>query len=262
MSHDLIRHLEDLAARAWPPAYVQILEGWQIRHTAGMSYRSNSVLPRYSSATGFVLAEQVRLVEEYYASRELAPTFRISPAAHPAELDTMLAERGYERVADGSVLIAPLDSMLARVRSAPGIVAEVGEQPGCDWLTTYCIAEGIGPHERESLHSVLRRVPGRLAFAVTSVSEDLAATALGVLEGEWLGLFCVATRPEFRRRGAASAAVAAVSGWGKTLGARNLYLQVEEVNVGARLLYEQAGMQTLYRYHFRRKPLLARPSTG
>ena len=260
MRINIIRHLEDLAARAWPPADIQVLDGWHLRYTAGMSYRSNSVLPRSSSTSDYRLNEQMRLAEEYYGSRGLAPTFRVSPAAQPPELDAILAERGYERVAEGSVLIARVNSVLARVGCASGFVAVVDDKPECGWLTSFCVAEGIGKHEAEALRAVLGRVSGRLGFAVASIDESRVATALGVLEGEWMGLFCVATRPDFRRRGAARVVLAAVSAWGKDLGAKHLYLQVAEANVGARRLYDQAGMRTLYRYHFRRRPLAAPPS--
>ncbi len=259
MINDMIRQLEDLCARAWPPADIRMLEGWQLRVTAGMSHRSNSVLSHSGSAVGLPLKEQVRRVEDYYECRGLRPAFRISPASRPGELDAILAERGYDRVGDGAVFIALIDSVLARVGTGTGTIAGVGDQADRGWLSTYCAAERMDPLAAEALHSVLTRVRGRLGFALVSVGDESVATALGVLEGDWLGVFCVATRPEFRRQGGARSALRAISGWGNDLGARHIYLQVDQANRGARSLYEQVGMQAFYHYHFRRGPDTPRP---
>jgi len=77
---------------------------------------------------------------------------------------------------------------------------------------------------------------------------------VGVRDGRWLGIFCMATRPEFRRRGAATALLHALSGWGRERNADRIYLQVMEANSPARSVYARAGFTTLYGYHYREQP--------
>jgi ribosomal protein S18 acetylase RimI-like enzyme len=76
-----------------------------------------------------------------------------------------------------------------------------------------------------------------------------------VADEDWIGLFCMATRPEFRRRGAATAVLRALAGWGRHQGAARAYLQVMDDNLPARSLYARAGFETLYHYHYREAPV-------
>jgi ribosomal protein S18 acetylase RimI-like enzyme len=77
------------------------------------------------------------------------------------------------------------------------------------------------------------------------------AVGLGVLEQGWVGVFCMNTRPEFRRQGAGQAVLRALAGWGDEAGATRMYLQVMEENQPAGGLYTRAGFGTLYTYHYR-----------
>ena len=61
----------------------------------------------------------------------------------------------------------------------------------------------------------------------------------------------MATLPGARRRGLGRALLAALAAWGVARGATRAYLMVEEGNAPARSLYEQAGFEPLYGYHYR-----------
>jgi ribosomal protein S18 acetylase RimI-like enzyme len=80
-----------------------------------------------------------------------------------------------------------------------------------------------------------------------------AALGLGVVEGDWLGIFCMTTDPGFRRRGAASAILRTLAIWAQLYDARRAYLQVMDQNTAAQALYARVGFETLYHYHYREK---------
>jgi ribosomal protein S18 acetylase RimI-like enzyme len=80
---------------------------------------------------------------------------------------------------------------------------------------------------------------------------------LVVVERSWAGLFCMATRPEDRRRGVASAGARRAAGWAAGRGARRLYLQVEEDNLPALRLYRRLGFWPSHHYHYRVMPAAA-----
>ncbi len=82
---------------------------------------------------------------------------------------------------------------------------------------------------------------------------DGPAVAIGfaVLDRGWTGIFGMGTRPEARRRGAATAVLHTLTQWAVDRDAPRLYLQVEESNTGARALYTRAGFVDTYRYHYR-----------
>ena len=80
---------------------------------------------------------------------------------------------------------------------------------------------------------------------------------LVVVERGWAGLFCMATRPEDRRRGVASAVARRAAGWAAGGGAGQLYLQVEEGNLPARRLYRLLGFRPSHHYQYRVRPAVA-----
>jgi ribosomal protein S18 acetylase RimI-like enzyme len=85
---------------------------------------------------------------------------------------------------------------------------------------------------------------------VLTLDGEPAAAGRGVVDSGWLGIFNMATLPAFRRRGAASAILAALAKWASSLGATNSYLQLEADNAAAPALYEKAGFTTAYEYSY------------
>jgi GNAT superfamily N-acetyltransferase len=75
-----------------------------------------------------------------------------------------------------------------------------------------------------------------------------------VVERGWVGVFCMATRPQARRRGIATAVLRCGASWAADHGARQLYLQVEETNLAALQLYGRLGFQPSHHYHYRVAP--------
>ena len=77
------------------------------------------------------------------------------------------------------------------------------------------------------------------------------AFALGVADGEHVGLFDVLVAPRARRRGLARRLTASIGAWGRTQGARSIYLQVVATNEAALPLYASLGFETVYSYAYR-----------
>lgn len=71
---------------------------------------------------------------------------------------------------------------------------------------------------------------------------------MAVLDGELLGLFNLLTSRTERRRGYGKALLGMLVGWGETRGATGAFLQVEETNLAARRLFENAGFRPTYEY--------------
>ncbi|MFW9808982.1 MAG: GNAT family N-acetyltransferase, partial [Candidatus Thorarchaeota archaeon] len=98
---------------------------------------------------------------------------------------------------------------------------------------------------------IIHRIRGRKNIARVSMHGNIAGVGLGVVEGDWLGLFSIRTMPEYKRQGVAWSVSCALAMWGEDLGAKNAFLQVEEENEAAKTLYESMGFKTLYTYWYR-----------
>jgi N-acetylglutamate synthase len=254
MDNATIRYLETLAAQAWPAARVEPLDGWLLRSNAGVTRRANSVWPN-DTGEQVTLGEKLVAVEAFYAGQGLPARYQICPAAQPDDLDAILTARGYRIDAPTLVQTAPLDSVLASLRPLADLNTTLADRVSDCWFDTYVTADGFNEREANQRRGILQRIAGHTVCAAAESARQTVAVGLGVRDGDWLGVFCMATCREHRRRGAARTVLHALMRWGEQQGASNVYLQVMADNQPALALYQQAGFQTLYGYHYRERLL-------
>lgn len=247
-----ILDIERRALHAWPAAEARVIDGWRLRHNEGVTRRANSAWPNETDHM-LPLERKLALVEDFYAHRGLPARYQICPAAQPKDLDAILERRGYTADAHTSVQVAEIAPVLAATTARVG-VADITATLSEEWFAAYREAEGVDDHEAEMRRGILERIAPRTACAVLSMAGRPVATGLGVLERGWLGLFSMATSADWRRRGAATAVLHALAMWGRQHEAHAIYLQVMRDNLPARALYERAGFETLYDYHYRELP--------
>ena len=248
--------LETIAANAWPAAEIEECHGWRLRHTGGITRRANSVWPNGDDGSATTAARLAR-AEAFYAERALPAIFQICDAMQPADLDTQLAERGYGADAHTHVQTASLATMLERLpalRHYPAFEVEVSEAFDPLWFDLYCQSEEVSGHAAAMRGAILQRIDALCGYVVLRAHGEPAAVGLGVLEAGWLGVYCMATRPKFRRRGAASAILRTLAIWAQLYDGQNAYLQVMQRNAAAQALYARAGFATAYDYHYRIQP--------
>jgi GNAT superfamily N-acetyltransferase len=253
MPTQLIRHLEELAANAWPAAIIQIVGGWRLRFNWGVTRRANSVWPNEAGGR-FPLEEKLVLVEDFYTRWGGPARYQLCPAARPDNLDAILAQRGYTSDALTAVQTAPLATVLTRTEPKPVFTVTITDTFDERWFATYCQAERIDARVAETRRAILQRIGPRTGYALLHLEGQPAAIGLAVAEQGWSGLFSMATRPELRRQGAATAILHALARWSQGHQAANIYLQVVENNAPARALYAKVGFETLYHYHYREAP--------
>lgn len=223
----LAARIDAMADAAFPAARREELGGWVLRADPGTHRRNRSVWGLTSH--GDRLAERIDRVEAWYAEQGLPSRFQLTPATQPAGLDDELARRGYELDAPSAVWTADVSDLAGDGDAA------IADRADDDWLAL-----------TRADAAVLDRVRVPCAYARSE-----AAAGRGTLHGEWLGIYELATLPEARRRGAATAIVRALAAWGAARGARHAYLMVEEGNAPAHALYARLGIRRAYRYCYR-----------
>jgi GNAT superfamily N-acetyltransferase len=249
----MIALLESLAANAWPAAEISHLDGWRLRYTGGVTRRANSVWPNQASGTQ-PLDAKLAAVEDFYARHSAPPMYQICDAMQPANLDDILAERGYAAVAHTHVQTTPITGMLAALpplRTYPTFEVEVSESFDEDWFALYCASELMDAHGAAMRRTILQRIESPCAFALLRAAGEPAAAGLGVAEGGWLGIFCMTTQPSLRRKGAARAILRTLALWSQLYDTKQAYLQVMQHNTAGMALYASVGFTTAYDYHYR-----------
>ncbi|PPG59391.1 GNAT family N-acetyltransferase [Rathayibacter sp. AY2B7] len=253
------RLLDRLAADAWPALVRRPLGAWELRASAGVTKRANSVL-----ASGDVVDQEAALdaAEAFAREHGIAPLVQIGPPS-PAGLTGLLAERGAAPIDRTLVLTGSVQEALAALptpsRSAPSGSAQrprvrLAPAPDEDWLALWWSVDGRGgAEERAVAERILAGCPSSYALAVDG--DGPAATGrLAVVtapDGElWGGLFALATRPDARRRGLASAVIRALLEDASGRGVARFWLQVLAENAGARRLYASLGCRESSWYEY------------
>ncbi|MFE1074758.1 GNAT family N-acetyltransferase [Streptomyces sp. NPDC058783] len=244
--------LARVAARAWPPVESERLGAWELRAAGGFTRRANSVLPL--GDPGVPLDEALTAVRRWYAERGLPAYVQTATgAAGPQEpLCAELERRGWVREVTAEVWTGGL-APVADLSEGAGVV--LSRQADEAWLARY---------RRRGVSEVALRVlgGGPSVWFATVPGADADADGPGVpaaigrcvVDGRWASFAAVEVDPARRRRGLATAVMAALARRALDEGASAAWLQVETDNAGARALYAGMGFAAHHAYHHYREP--------
>ncbi|MFF5977399.1 GNAT family N-acetyltransferase [Streptomyces olindensis] len=240
--------LARVAARAWRPVESERLGDWELRAASGFTRRANSVLPL--GDPGVPLDEALGVVRRWYGERGLPAYVQTATGAAGTQelLCAELEERGWVREVTAELWVGALAPVADRGDPA-GV--ELSREAGEGWLARY---------QRKGVSEVALRVLGSgpsVWFAtVPGAAEGDPPAAIGrcVVDGRWAGFAAVEVDPRLRRRGLATAVMAALARQALDEGASAAWLQVEADNAGGRGLYAGMGFAAHHAYHHYRAP--------
>ncbi|QIY73249.1 GNAT family N-acetyltransferase [Streptomyces sp. RLB1-33] len=241
--------LARVTARAWQPVESERLGDWELRAASGFTRRANSVLPL--GDPGVPLDEALTYVHDWYAARGLPAYVQTATGAEGTQevLCAELEARGWAREVSAGLWIGALAPLADReAPEASGVVlARVADEA---WL---------GRYQRKGVSEVALHVLGSgpsVWFATVPGPEGEPPAAIGrcVVDGRWAGFAAVEVDPAQRRRGLATAVMAALARRALDEGASAAWLQVEADNSGARALYAGMGFAAHHTYHHYRAP--------
>ena len=96
---------------------------------------------------------------------------------------------------------------------------------------------------------------GEFRFRLKAKNGEIIATGLGILDRDYIGIYAIHVREDYRRRGYARQICTGLLNEGKKRGASHAYLQVVKNNTSAEKLYSSLGFQYSYTYWFRVQPV-------
>jgi ribosomal protein S18 acetylase RimI-like enzyme len=240
-----IRLLEETSMNAWPALETVTSDGWVLRFSGGYTRRANSVHPLAPGTRH--LTDKVDEAERMYRARNLPTIFKLTTDSQPDGLESALIGRGYIEEARTAVHVADL------APSGEDIAVETEWSRARSWSDGFHHIGDI-PTERRVLHDkILSSISLPTGFAWVEESGKIVGCGLGVVEGEWLGIFDVVVAPEARRRGSGKRLTRGVMAWGHRMGAKKAYLQVMSDNAPALALYSKLGFREAYAYWYRVK---------
>ncbi|SNR63017.1 GNAT family N-acetyltransferase [Blastococcus mobilis] len=237
--------LERLAARTWRGLEEERHGEWLLRAGGGFTGRANSVLVAGDPPSDLPTA--VAAVTRWYAERGLRPRAQVPlPGAEAA--DAALAEAGWTREDDNLVLTASLAGW-----AEPSVPVEFAPEPDDAWLSGY-LYRGAPLPAVASAVLVNADDPVFAAVRTSPPPAPLSAVARGAVADGWLVVTAVTVDEGSRRRGLATAVMAALGSWARDRGGHSCLLQVAGTNTGALALYERLRFTEHHRYHYRLGP--------
>lgn len=236
---DEVRHLEWLAFRGWPALESRDVQGWHLRFSGGYTKRANSI-----NALNPLPSTDIEAVEDPFHERGVRPVWRLTPLA-PFGMAERLKARDYEPIERSLLQRCPLHDGF---RADPAV--EISPGPTTAWIEAFAAHSPVKPEHRETMQRMLHSIAQPAGFAFVQHEGRPMAMAIGVVEGDHMGLFDVLVMPEARRQGLARRVTESLYAWAWARGARFAYLQVVATNAAAMPLYAAQGFRTVYEYEY------------
>jgi len=240
-----VAELERISAESWRGLAREHHGDWLLRAGGGFTGRANSVL--VVGAPPVALPDAVTAVARWYTDRGLRPRAQVPlPGAEAA--DAAFASAGWTRDEDVLVLTAALAGW-----PEPSVPVSIAPEPDADWLAGYRYrGAALPPVARDVL--LAADDPAFLTVRLDPAPAPPAAVGRGVVVDGWLVVTAVTVDETYRRRGLATAVMAALGAWAAERGGHSCTLQVVASNGPALALYDRLGFTEHHRYHYRTAP--------
>lgn len=254
MADTALPDLEAVMDAAWPAPDREESGGWVLRAADGVTQRANSIWPRSEpDGTPHDRLAWLRDARAWYRSRRLPVIFQVFDNARSAALNAVLDEEGFTRQSETLILVRGAGGDIP----VPDTGIELSARPTDEWLRLWWSVDGRG--DEDSLAAARGILEGCESLYALVRDDDGVPAAVGRLAvppggaGSWGGLYCMATRPDARRRGYSNRVLRSLLGAGAAQGLVGYWLLVTAANSGARELYARAGFRETGRYLYRQE---------
>ena len=233
-----IQRLYDATNATWPAQSIRRHQGWDIRNGAGGGKFASAATLSQESLADIAVAEQTML------ALGQAKLFMIRQ--DDTELDTALAERGYEIIDPVTLYVCENAALVPEM--LPQAQSYAIWEP-LQVMREIWAAGGITPERIELMHRVQGPKTGLLARS----ADTPAGAAFLALDGDIAMIHAVEVLDSFRRTGVARKLMAQAAKWAQDNGANYMSLMTTTHNAAANELYLSMGMIPAGTYHYRIK---------
>ena len=221
----------------------------QVRWTVG-----GSPIDYHNAVVGCDAPDAARareLAQEFLGelrAHDVPGCWHLHPAMAPADLGEVLVAAGFEDAGSEPAMAMRLTGPLAPVSSDLSIEVVADDAALDRYRQVLADGFGEGPTEADWVTSVFRSIgasSGRWRHFVGSVDGEPVATSTILRTGAVAGVYFVATRPAFRRRGFGTAITAHALDDARSSGARTAILGSSPMG---KRIYERLGFREYFEY--------------
>jgi ribosomal protein S18 acetylase RimI-like enzyme len=240
-----MRLLEELQMNALPALQTFLYDGWVLRFADGYTNRANSINPIYQHREN--VDEKINRCEIIFRSKDMNPTYKITPFIYPENLDDFLEIRGYKKIRNSSVQTLHLSDL----NEPDENLAVTSKCLNDKWFEHYCKLNSISEKNSNTLKKMLSNLTPNTFFTLLEIDHEVIACGMAVLDNSYLGLFDITVSEKYRNKGYGTQLILNILKVGKLHGAVNAYLQVMIDNLPAFNLYKKLGFKEEYKYFYR-----------
>ncbi len=233
--------MELIGFETWPAFTEEWLGEWILRATDGMTRRNNSVTPM--GDPGSDLDTAIGRAESWFDDHGIPPVFRLTELA-PHDLMARLIERGYAETDTTKVMTRTADS------AGFDQNVRVTALPTQQWRELLVAGRPQGSEYGRHFDQLSAMTSLPSGFAELAMDGSTRAIGQVTLSDGFAMIFNMKTDPEHRRSGYAARTLATLLAHASSEGAAEIMLQVQDDNLAAVSLYDQAGFTTRYEYRY------------
>ncbi|TCH99018.1 GNAT family N-acetyltransferase [Roseococcus sp. SYP-B2431] len=239
----LVHALERATLNAVPARRIAFDGPFVVRAFLGGTGRANAACSLDPAPDPEVAARSTRIAA-HYRRLGLKPRIRSSPL-DPAGLGGHLRATGWVEEDESLVTSGPLAAL-----AAPDPEVTVLDAPDAAWFEVLGTVEYQSPARRAEKQEAVPLFAVPAAWMVLRLDGVPAAVLSTTCDGVYCGLFDLAVRPEFRRRGLIRRAIGAAAHWAAAQGAEQFFAQVSATNTASIALQAGIGLVERYRYSY------------
>jgi N-acetylglutamate synthase len=240
--------IEELTMNAWPSLQTILLDGWIIRMADGYTKRSNSVNPIYTFENN--LDEKINYCENIYKNNNLPVVFKIIDCKEHKIIDKKLEKLNYDKIDLTSVQIY---DKLGQINSKSENII-IDNKFTEDWKNCFYQCNNIENLEvKETIENMLKNIRHKIISVYKVENKTFVGCGYGVIEKDFVGIFDIIVKDEFRGKGYGREIVETILEIAKENGTNKAYLAVVNNNSIAKNLYEKIGFKEIYKYWYRKK---------
>ena len=251
---------EELSINAWPALQTIIYDGWILRMAEAYANRANSISPIYPSKIS--LEEKIKHCEELYSAHNIPPAFKLCSYPEHKELEELLEKKGYSKINPTSLQTCKIADLYIRKRDeAPGkdsfnVVISSGFTAA--WQDAAAKLTGTDEKHIPVFKKILANIKQEKIIAHVEITNpqgecEIIGCGCGIIERNNAGIYDIAVREDYRRKGLGRQIVECILLEAKKRGVENTYLQVMLNNEAALNLYKSMGYTEIYKYWYRKK---------
>ena len=213
----------------------------------GYSNRANSINCIYPSK--IILEEKFKYCDELFARHKLPPAYKLMNCEEHKTIEETLAGLNYRKINETSILTCEIPATLKS--DYEGIIVKGDfDEP---WIHSVIEYNRIGEGHVQTFRKILENIADEKIVVCKKTGNEIAGCGYGAIGRNYVGVFDIVVKEEFRRNGYGSEIVLAILAEAARRGVRNSYLQVLIENQAALRLYERLGYREKYRYWYRKK---------